>query len=171
MSGRRSVHRESVLVRDALPLAGRAADVRAARVLAMLRDAAVDRDDLRQEVLVRVWAALPQFDPGRASLRTFIETVASSGLASILRRNAAKKRIQPAGCDPVEGQLHLLVSIDLQVDVGRMLRELNPDDKQVVQHLLANGPARVARILGTSRAAVYRSIGRIRTALAGGGYC
>src|SRR5260370_20622190 len=73
------------LFHDAYPMADRAAAVRSANVLGVLRDATLDPDDLKQEALVGIWVALPRFDPARACLRTFVERVAANRMTSFIR--------------------------------------------------------------------------------------
>jgi DNA-directed RNA polymerase specialized sigma24 family protein len=71
---------------QALPMAMRAVRVRAAAAVATGRAAATDREDLEQEALLGLWVALRQYDPSRASVRTFVERVAEKRFASLLRR-------------------------------------------------------------------------------------
>jgi RNA polymerase sigma-70 factor (ECF subfamily) len=169
-----SSHRRSPslqdLFREALPRAERAADIRSERVVSVLRDAAVDRDDLRQEVLITVWAALPRFDPGRASLRTFLERIAANRILSFLRRTTAKKRRQPTDYGPIGEPLQLFFSVEFHLDLDSVLGKLGSRERRVAELLLENSPVRVARILGISRSAVYRSIERIRAAMSEAGY-
>ena len=103
-------------------------------------------------------------------MRTFVETVAASTITSVLRRSTAKKRAKAPDHEPTAESLHLLVRIEFHVDLDRVLGKMDLRDKRVAQLLLENGPAQVATILRISRAAVYRSIERIRTALVEGGY-
>jgi RNA polymerase sigma factor (sigma-70 family) len=145
-------------------LAGRAADVRSARLVGLLRDVGLDRDDLRQEVLIAVWLALPRFDPARAGLTTFAEMVTATTIGSLCRRTHAAKRVKPADYQPADA-LNLSLRVELAIDLRRMLRNLGQRDRRVAQLLVDNGPAQIARQLKISRAAVYRSLGRIRAVL------
>jgi RNA polymerase sigma factor (sigma-70 family) len=144
--------------------------VRAESLVPALRDAAVDRDDVRQEVFITLWAALPRFDPGRASLRTFVERIATTCMVSILRRVTAKKRTQPADYERARDPRQFLVSFEFYLDLDKVLGKLRRRDRRLAQLLLENSPAQVARTLRISRSAVYRSIERIRAALLEAGY-
>jgi RNA polymerase sigma factor (sigma-70 family) len=156
------------LFEEAYPFARRAAEVRSRKT--RLADDSVDRDDLKQEVLMEVWAALRNFDPGRASLGTFIERIAAHEVVSFKRRIKAKKRTKPADFEFVSTSKNMVITVQLRVDLGRLLRNLAPLDRCVARLLVEDSPAQVARILGISRSAVYRSIERIRDALLQGGY-
>src|SRR5262245_15062243 len=112
MRSRRPTRRTQRVFEAAHPLAVRAADVLSAGVLGLLRDAALDRDDMRQEVLLRVWGSLPQFDRKRASLHTYVEKVVATAVASVCRRTAAKKRKVPVGYIGAE-------SVEISVQVER----------------------------------------------------
>lgn len=169
-----SSHRRSAtlhdLFRQALPRAGRAADVHAESLVAALCDAALDRDDVRQEVLMALWAALRRFDPGRAALSTFVERITATCVVSMHRRMTAKKRRRPTDYEPTRGHLQLFLAVELHLDFDRVLGKLSHRDRKVAQLLAENGPARVARILRMPRSGVYKTIGRIRSALEEAGY-
>lgn len=51
-----------------------------------------DREDLEQELFVRVLQSLPRFNPGKAHRNTFITTVVERYVANILRNKQANKR-------------------------------------------------------------------------------
>lgn len=51
-----------------------------------------DRDDLEQDLFVRVLQSLPKFDPDQAHLNKFITTVVERYVANILRNKRAEKR-------------------------------------------------------------------------------
>lgn len=51
-----------------------------------------DRDDLEQDLFVRVLQSLPKFAPGQAHLNKFITTVVERYVANILRNKRAEKR-------------------------------------------------------------------------------
>ena len=155
---------------DAIPFAVRAARVRSASVIAVCSPAILAWEDLAQEVLIAVWHALTHFDPSRASLRTYVERVAASKIASILRRAHAAKRTKRERY-PVHDSIELLVTVDVRLDVRRALRGLTHLDSKVGLLLLRDyRPAEIARTLKISRPEIYRSIDRIRGALVTGGF-
>jgi RNA polymerase sigma factor (sigma-70 family) len=150
----------------AYPLAQRAAKVRSSSVP---RYGYFDRDDLVQDAIAAVLAALDRYDEPRASLRTFVERVASNGIASTLRRARASKRTSIDDW-PVAERPVLSLSVELRLDMRRVLRTLEWRDRQVAHLLEEYSPTEIARALVTTRAAVYRSIDRIREAFVEGGF-
>ena len=149
----------------------RAADVRSVGLKDALRELAFDRDDVRQEMLVRIWIALPAFDPKRGSISTYIEHLVSTSIASLLRRLRTKRRTKPTDVTEPAEPPDVFLSAEFRLDFERLLRDLSPRDRKVFQLLAENKPAQVARALRISRSAVYRSITRIRKALSTAGFC
>ena len=150
----------------AYPLAQRAARVRASSVP---RYDYFDRDDLVQDAVTAVLAALDRYDEPRASLRTFVERVASNGIASTLRRARAAKRTS-VDYWPDAGPPRLPLIVELRLDMRRVLRTLERRDRQVARLLEEYRPAEIARILAIPRSAVYRSIDRIREVFVEAGF-
>jgi RNA polymerase sigma factor (sigma-70 family) len=149
---------------DALPLAGRAAEVRSARVI--IRQAMLDREDVKQEAIIGVWVALSRFDPSRASLRTFVERVVAAKIASLVRRSLAKKRTKHHAAAE---SFQWLVGVELHLDLQRLLAQLGPRERRVAELLGECSPTQIARRLRISRPCVYRRINRIRAAIRKGG--
>lgn len=54
--------------------------------------AAMEVEDLEQELMLRVHQRLLQYDPSRSSLRTFTDRIARSCIASMVEAVQAKKR-------------------------------------------------------------------------------
>lgn len=170
MCSREQQLRPEELFVAAFPLARRAAEVRSANVLALFWGTALDREDFTQEALIGVLTALPRFDPARASLRTFVERVVASKFASLLRYCRAKKRLNRPNGKRAADSLQVLVTVEFRVDLRRVLSNLDSREQRVAQLLVACSPTEIARRLRISRAAVYRSIGRIRAALVEAGF-
>jgi len=146
-------------------LARRAARARSAAAIAQTHVGATDREDIEQEIIVAVWLNLRRFDPLRASLRTFVERVSASKVASTLRRARAQKR---TGAHPERHDVdstRIQFAIELRIDVRSALRTLSRDDQKIARLRLHFTPMEIARVLGCSRTAVYRSLVRIRQAL------
>ena len=68
-----------------------------------------DREDLEQELLLRVLQSLPSFDPKQAHRNKFVTAVVERHVATILRNKRAEKRND-----------HLVASINVTVEVEGM---------------------------------------------------
>jgi RNA polymerase sigma factor (sigma-70 family) len=150
----------------AYPFAQRAAKVRASSVIP--RYDYFDRQDLEQDALAAVLAAIDRYDESRGSLRTFIERIVSNGISSSLRRARTDKRTN-AGYWPFVESPPLSVTVELRLDLDRVLSILGRRERKVARLLEGYRPAEIARVLDISRAAVYRSIDRIRASFAEAG--
>lgn len=154
---------------EAYPLIRRAAQVRAAALRA-LRAEWVDPEDFEQECALAAWLKLRRFDPRRASLATFIERVIATKCASLARKERARKRTRLDPDTPANGSPHAMVNFDLSLDIKRAIERLSRADQNVARLLLlAHKPAEIARRIRCSRAAVYRTMDRIRSALEASG--
>jgi RNA polymerase sigma factor (sigma-70 family) len=141
------------------PLAKRSAEVRSSSIP---RYANFDRGDLEQEALIGVWRAIERFDQSRASLRTFVERIVSNRIASNLRRARAGKRTKPPDYGPLVESPPMFVTVELRLDIDCALATLGRRERKVARLLEGYRPAEIARVLGISRAAVYRIIDTIR---------
>jgi RNA polymerase sigma factor (sigma-70 family) len=157
------------LFHDAYPLARRAARVHSARWLRALRAAGFDREDLEAACLAEVWLNLGCFNPVRSSLRTFVERIVATKTVSFLRRCRTRNRTRSDADIIGNSAIPIDVAIELRVDVRRALTLLNGADQKVARMLLHWTPSEIAKIYGISRAAVYRSMERIREAFSGAG--
>ena len=154
---------------QALPLALRAVQVRAAAAVGTGRVAAADREDLEQDALLGLWMALRRYDASRASLRTFLERVADKRFASLLRR-----RRKPIVIERLDG--HRFASADgipafqFHVDFERVLAPLGDSERALALLLIDHGPTQISRMLGVARSTVYARIARLRQAFLTAGY-
>jgi RNA polymerase sigma factor (sigma-70 family) len=149
----------------AYQLARRAAKTQSSSALRVLSAIGIDCEDLEQEVVTALWLSLGRFDPLRASLPTFVERVVATKTTSLVRRGLAQKRTRVSPENPAARPVHVSVTVELHVDVPRVFRRLSPADEKVARMLLEYKPAEIARKLRCSRAAVYRSMDRIRRTL------
>jgi RNA polymerase sigma factor (sigma-70 family) len=147
---------------QAYPIASRAARVRATAAVVSGAILVADREDFEQEGLTACWRALPQFDPARASLRTFIERVIASRIASLVRaarRSPAHVPLNAAGSRPVDSGADVQ---ELYADVERLTSLCGWHDQQLMLLLLEHSPAEAGRMLGISRSTVHGKILRLR---------
>ncbi|MGO9111119.1 MAG: sigma-70 family RNA polymerase sigma factor [Thermoguttaceae bacterium] len=155
---------------EAYPFACRAAQVRSATYGRILGALGLDSDDLEQDAMAGLWNVLSRFDPTRASLRTYAERVVATTITSALRRAAATKRVVRDDLALLADPVPLLAQIEIQIDIERALTTLKKKDRRVARLLAGYRPSEVAKALGISRAAVYRSMDRIRMALCAAGF-
>ncbi len=154
----------SLSFEDAYPIIRRVAGARAADVAKMCGLLNDERCDLEQEAVFQVWRKLARFDPTRSSLKTFIERIVANQMASsIRRRRALKRQVQP----DERARSHVdceADSVNLRIDVLRVLDGLRPDERDICQMLADHSAVDVSRRAGISRATIYRMIGHLRVA-------
>jgi len=146
--------------------------------------AAVDTEDLEQELRLGVVERASAFDPSRASWPTFVDRVVTSRAANLAaaERAACRDRRRcvfaadvAAGhaaasddaLDRVPGSPDRdlpvpLADLELRHDVHAVVARLPPDDRRVCEHVLAASVDGAARALGRSRAWVYDALRRLR---------
>lgn len=157
------------MFRAIYPLARRAAEVRSAAAVAISSIASADREDIEQQAMADVWQALPRFDSSRASLRTFIERVVCSKVASAVRSQRARRRALPDEALDAPGVWEPATASDSRVDVARVLVKLHAADRNLATLLVDHTPSEAGRALGISRSTVYEGIRRIRLAFVDAG--
>jgi RNA polymerase sigma factor (sigma-70 family) len=151
-------------------------DYRVDRLVGKLHLGDSERDDLAQDMLMVLVQAIPRYDAGRSQWRTFVCRVLNRRYRHILRKLLAPENGAPSmtafsdfGDDYEEslvdpattgGDPH--AADDLRMDMGAAISAM-PERLQVIARLLmVHSPSAVARILGTSPAAITRAMARIR---------
>lgn len=150
----------------AYPIALRAAQVRATAAVLCGLIPASEREDFEQEGLIACWRALPKYDPGRASLRTFVERVVAARLASVVRKARRAPESLPLSAASRVLATGAHASIDEQADLDRRLARLSDADEQLVRLLMEHAPGDAGRLMGLSRSTVHTRIVRLRQQLA-----
>jgi RNA polymerase sigma-70 factor (ECF subfamily) len=154
-----------------------------------------EAEDLVQETLLRAWRAADQYDPQRASLRTWLHTVATNACLTALRGRS--RRPLPSGLGPrgLDAEAPLVPSLDvpwlqpfpdlrlgdpadtaiqraaLRLAVVAALQLLPPRQRAtlLLREVLQLPAAEVAQILDSSVASVNSSLQRARATLRGSG--
>jgi RNA polymerase sigma-70 factor (ECF subfamily) len=134
---------------------------------------AAQAEDVQQQVFLEVWQRGPTFDPARASMATWIMTIARSRAVDYLRKRVPEPR-DPAGsvavldeqraADPVD-ELHeqwrlaaLLAELPREeAEVLRMRFHLNLSQSEIAE--------RTGIALGTVKTRMARALERLRTEL------
>jgi len=106
--------------------------------LAVLHDAIRDRsavEDVYQQVLLEAWQRGCSFDPARASLRTWLATIARSRAIDHLRRRVPEPHDpsdEPAGRELGGGWEPVTQLVD-RVTLEQLLERLAPEEAEVVR--------------------------------------
>jgi RNA polymerase sigma-70 factor, ECF subfamily len=127
-------------------------------------------EDIAQEAFLRLWANAARFDAGKASLTTFLITIARN-LA--LNHLARPSRAETTGVEtdeavsPLPGPHDVLALRERGVRLRRALARLDPADRSLLAASYVEGldHAGIARIEGCSPAAVKQRLHRIKARL------
>lgn len=151
----------------------------------------LDREDLAQELRLAIWRELRRFDPQRASLATFVDRVAQSTLASLIRYETAQcrdvrrqgpsldfsdeNRPQPRrplsaaelpdqcrSYSPDRELVRTLGNQDRQEGVAEFVANLNPPLRDIAQLLGRHSEHKVGQLLGLTRRQLRAHVERIR---------
>jgi RNA polymerase sigma factor (sigma-70 family) len=128
-----------------------------------------DREDLEQEAFLAVWRALPQYDPLRASLRTFVERVVATRIASLMRARRRQPKLEPLEDHQPVG-LDGIPFLEFKTDFQRVSTSLVERDRRLANFLVDHSPTEASRALGISRSTVYEAIRRIRVVFEDAGF-
>jgi RNA polymerase sigma-70 factor, ECF subfamily len=140
---------------------------------ALLHDTIGDRsaaEDVFQQVLLEAWQRSPTYDPARASLRTWLSTIARSRAIDHLRRRVPEPR------DPVLARAGVAFDEPATDVVGRMavdgmLERLVPEEAEVMRlrFLFGLSQRQIARLtgipLGTVKSRTASALRHLRTML------
>lgn len=114
---------------------------------------AQDREDLKQDILLALWRALPSYR-GESSLKTFVARIAQKRAVSHVRRSARREPATPfeddmVGVAPV--QEDQAIQSDMRRKLARLLAELPLAQREVALLLLEGFDySEIATILGIS---------------------
>jgi len=151
-------------------------DYRVDRLVGKLHLGDSERDDLVQDLLMVLVQAIPRYDAGRSQWRTFVCRVLNRRYRHILRKLLAPANGAPSMAafsdfgddyeeslvDPATTGGDPRAADDLRMDMDAAISAM-PERLQVIARLLmVHCPSAVARILGTSPAAITRAMARIR---------
>jgi RNA polymerase sigma factor (sigma-70 family) len=128
--------------------------------------------DLKQEALLELWRRRDAFDPLRGSWRTFAEHVVRNRLTSLLQviQSTRPTQFVYAPLESLSAKAAPDINVDLRLDIERVLASVSQFDRTVARSLAHYSAIETGRSLGTSRAAVYRAIKRIRAAFSIAGF-
>ncbi len=127
-----------------------------------------EREDLFQDIAVRLWSAAGNYDPTR-KLSTWIYRVALN-VAIDFHRNRRRRRREKLGLD---GELEAASASGQDPVVVEQLRELHEllerqsevDRALLLLHLEGNSHAEIGEVLGISESNVGTRLGRLKKSL------
>ena len=151
---------------------------------------ACDREDIEQELTLRLLEQAQRFDPARGSLHTFVARVLDSAAAMLLRHRRRLKRaagyraasLEAAG-DRGDTEPHCLRDVLSEADLRRhtgtppsdaldglertealdhVLRRMPPRLRDVCRRLAASNASAVARQMGISRRQLRKLVAEVR---------
>ncbi len=129
-----------------------------------------DRDDLEQELLLRLVRALPKFDARRGARKAFAQTVVARAAASLIRDRQVPQR-HPRCTRPLAAPGTVLdpdsedrteAAVDPSLDVAAVLADLPAAERRLAEHLQEGNVTEAARRLGLARSTVVCRVRRLR---------
>jgi RNA polymerase sigma-70 factor (ECF subfamily) len=183
--GRRRERREADAEEAALAAALNAGDAEAIRIVSerygrflgrFLREALPDAgsaEEVLQQVLVEIWKRGPQYDPSRASLLTWMMTIARSR-AIDERRRRRPEPIEPAAAADAEGEPagEELEELIERWRIAELLSRIPPEEARLLRLRFYEDlaqteiAARTGIKLGTVKTRMVRGLGRLRDLIA-----
>jgi RNA polymerase sigma-70 factor (ECF subfamily) len=134
-----------------------------------------DREDLEQELILRLLQSLHLFDPDKAHRNVFVTTVIERAVAMILRERLAKKRNGGAvqsldharektgdSTEPVDPRRSHEEQVDLALDLAESLAKLPDDLRDLAERLKTQSLSQAARDLGVQPSTLQRRVQRLR---------
>jgi RNA polymerase sigma factor (sigma-70 family) len=154
---------------------------KARRFIFKLDPTCFDCEDVEQYLRAMLLQRLRGFDPAQGKLAAFVTTVLTHACANLVRDQHAKRRWpRPASlqatvraADGDAGTLAATVEdrqspcqtqilTDLRIDTHEALARLTPDDRDLVERLLSQTVAEIARELNEPRSTVQYRVRRLR---------
>lgn len=134
---------------------------------------AQDREDLEQDLVLRLLQSLDLFDPEQAHPNVFITTVIERAVAMILRERRAKKRDsgvvhsldrikEASSTEPADPRRGDEEASDLASDLVEVLARLPEELRILAERLKSQSLSQAARDLGVPRTTLQRRVQRLR---------
>lgn len=143
----------------------------------ILRDT-TEAEDVLQEIFVQVWKEAERFDPGRASAKTWLFTIARSrSLDRYRSRKTIQKRLDDEGTDKLSSvavQEDFQQSSLMQQYVGKALQQLSEEQRRVLELSYYEGltqeeiAEKLGEPLGTIKSRIRSALIKLRSHFAGG---
>jgi RNA polymerase sigma factor (sigma-70 family) len=123
-----------------------------------------DRDDIEQDLIVRLLESWPQFDPAKGSATTFISIVVRNTVANLIRRRRLVQRafVDSEALADLEEPSHE-DDVDLECDVATVLARLPPEDRVLAERLMTSSIREIAAEDDATVASVRKRVERLRS--------
>jgi len=168
--------------------AWRAVRRKARRLVARGGFAASDREDLEQELAIRLWRGLPSYDPALGSIESFIATILHRAAATLWRSRHSQRRGNGLAyhsldvtCEELAQSVEEAMSsaratvppdeaFDRAHDVAVVLKTLPAELQRLACQLKHLSVTRIAEREGVSRSTVYARIRALRARFVEAGF-
>jgi len=168
--------------------AWRAVRRKAKRLVVAGRFAAADREDLEQELAIRLWQGLSSYDPALGSLPSFIATILHRAAATLCRSRCSVRRGSGAirlswdamsadatgsieeAMTSARAPLSHHEAFELAHDVAVVIETLPEELKRLARQLKRLSVTEIAQRQGVSRSLVYTRIHALRARFVAAGF-
>lgn len=126
-----------------------------------------EREDLQQELLLRLLESWPAFDPRKSRPLTFVAIVTRNAASKLVRQRRMERqhiRFVPESPD-VEVPSHV-PTVDRRCDVATVLARLPPELQELAGRLMSESVTEVARSDGVPLSDIKRQVRQLREAFA-----
>ena len=143
-----------------------------------------DREDLEEELSLRLWRGLRDFNPALGHWSAFVGTVLERAANSILRLRNSEKRYSRHVCqlvttpviedeegDSSEGTAEIAIAgdsheatVDLAHDVALVIDTLPPPLRALAEDLKHRGISEIVARNGVARSTIYTRVAQLRAA-------
>ena len=143
------------------------------------------REDLSQDMVVEVLAAMAKFDPAQSNRKTFISRVLDNFVKNAIRTEIHRRQREcdnpipledisegytPVVNDPRRGELSEVEQVDMKMDFEEILSWMPQRLQRICNLLTEYSVAETAEKLGVNRTTIYRHIPEIQEYFRRGDY-
>lgn len=137
----------------------------------------VEAQDVMQEIFIQIWKDAGRFDPARASVKTWLFTIARSrSLDRYRSRKMAQARVQDTASEDlhqIAGKEDLQSTSEIQEFVGQAVGQLSKDQREVLELSYYQGLTQeeiadlLKQPLGTIKSRIRSALIKLRSMFSG----
>lgn len=141
-------------------------------LLRVVRDVGA-AEELLQDIFLQLWRCPRRFDSARGNLGAWLATVARHRGIDHLRRQRSTDTIENANVGSIGGQQHFVETSEAMNKVARLLPQLTPEQREVLQLAFFDGlthieiSQRTGRPLGTVKTQIRGAVITLRKMMIG----